>query len=121
MAIRLRKETKPMRFPKRLPKMIALLCFATLFFLPVAFTKAVEPQVVEVQSATEAPTGFDNQSNGLIPQGQFDADKAIFDEHEGISDGLGPVYNAQSCGECHQSPVSGGVSQIAELRAGHFD
>ena len=35
--------------------------------------------------------------------------------------GLGPVYNAQSCAECHQNPVSGGISQISELRAGHFD
>ena len=36
-----------------------------------------------------------------------------------ISDGLGPVYNAQSCRECHQNPVTGGISQISELRAGH--
>src|SRR3989441_9278733 len=37
------------------------------------------------------------------------------------ADGLGPVYNAQSCGECHQNPTSGGISQINELRAGHFN
>src|SRR5262249_30311709 len=36
-------------------------------------------------------------------------------------EGLGPVYNAQGCGECHQTPVAGGISQITELRAGHFD
>src|SRR4029077_17010049 len=35
------------------------------------------------------------------------------------SDGLGPLYNAQSCRECHQSPVSGAASQVAELRVGH--
>jgi CxxC motif-containing protein (DUF1111 family) len=38
---------------------------------------------------------------------------------EAISDGLGPLYNAQSCRECHQNPVSGGPSQITELRVGH--
>ncbi|HEY6214833.1 MAG TPA: di-heme oxidoredictase family protein, partial [Vicinamibacterales bacterium] len=31
------------------------------------------------------------------------------------------VYNAQSCAECHQSPVTGAGSQISELRAGHLD
>src|SRR5262249_27593134 len=25
------------------------------------------------------------------------------------------------CAECHQNPVTGGISQITELRAGHFD
>ena len=32
--------------------------------------------------------------------------------------GLGPVYNAQACSECHQNPISGSVSQINEQRAG---
>src|SRR2546425_461546 len=36
------------------------------------------------------------------------------------ADGLGPLYNAQSCGECHQNPTSGGASQITELRVGHL-
>jgi CxxC motif-containing protein (DUF1111 family) len=31
------------------------------------------------------------------------------------------VYNAVSCSECHQNPVSGGPSQITELRVGHRD
>ncbi len=37
-----------------------------------------------------------------------------------MDDGLGPLYNAQSCRECHQNPTSGGVSQITELRVGHL-
>ena len=36
-------------------------------------------------------------------------------------DGLGPVFNAQSCRECHQNPVVGGGAQVSELRAGHFN
>src|SRR5258708_31916271 len=51
----------------------------------------------------------------------FAADLAKFEEVEAIKDGLGPVYNAQSCRECHQNPVSGGSSQITELRVGHLD
>jgi CxxC motif-containing protein (DUF1111 family) len=31
------------------------------------------------------------------------------------------VYNARSCGECHDNPITGGGSQFVELHAGHFD
>jgi CxxC motif-containing protein (DUF1111 family) len=74
-----------------------------------------------VYAAVEAPTGFDNKTNGFTTQAQFDADLATFDEFEVIDDGLGPVYNAQSCRECHQNPVSGSGSQITELRVGRVD
>jgi CxxC motif-containing protein (DUF1111 family) len=70
---------------------------------------------------TEAPTGFDDGTNGLVKQPQHDADRATFEVRDFIKDGLGPVYNAQSCAECHQNPISGSVSQINELRAGHLD
>jgi CxxC motif-containing protein (DUF1111 family) len=74
--------------------------------------------VLYAVGATEAPAGFDNQTNGFEPQANMDADRAKFDEVEQISDGLGPNYNAQSCRECHQNPVSGAISQITEERAG---
>lgn len=70
-------------------------------------------------SLPEAPTGFDNKTNGLVDEATHAADQAKFDEVEQISDGLGPLYNAQSCRECHQNPTSGGGSQIGELRVGH--
>ncbi len=70
---------------------------------------------------TEAPAGFDGGTNGFIDQAQMDADRATFEERDDVSKGLGPVYNAQSCAECHQNPVTGGISQITELRAGHFN
>ncbi len=69
-------------------------------------------------AATEAPAGYDNLTNGFESQTQMNLDRATFDEIEQISDGLGPVYNAQACRECHQNPVSGSGSQILELRAG---
>ena len=72
-------------------------------------------------AATEAPTGFDNQSNGLVDAATHQADQAKFDTVEQIADGLGPLYNAQSCRECHQNPVSGAASQVSELRVGHQD
>src|SRR5438034_4098332 len=69
--------------------------------------------------SSEAPTGFDNQSNGMVDDATHQADQVKFEEVEQQSDGLGPLYNAQSCRECHQSPVSGAASQVSELRVGH--
>jgi CxxC motif-containing protein (DUF1111 family) len=96
-----------MRYLKALTTAIGAMALA----LPVALT----------QSATDAPTGFDDETNGMITQEEFDLARDIFDEREEKDEGLGPVYNAQSCGECHQNPTSGGISQVTELRAGHFN
>ena len=86
--------------------------------------------------ATEAPTGFDNLTNGFTDQGppfeelnednvvalrSFNDNRFIFEEVEKIQDGLGPTYNAQSCRECHQNVVTGGASQVAELRSGRTE
>ncbi|HVT58299.1 MAG TPA: di-heme oxidoredictase family protein [Thermoanaerobaculia bacterium] len=79
------------------------------------------PVVFAGSPPTEAPAGFDNQTNNFEDQATMDADRASFDQVEQISDGLGPVYNAQACRECHQNPVSGTISQITEQRAGNFN
>jgi CxxC motif-containing protein (DUF1111 family) len=84
---------------------------------------------------TEAPTGFDDQTNGFDKQGppfesieednvvplrSFNDNRFLFEEAELIDDGLGPTYNAQGCRECHQNVVTGGASQIAEHRTGRM-
>jgi CxxC motif-containing protein (DUF1111 family) len=71
---------------------------------------------------SDAVTGFDDRSNGFSDPNRRLADQKFFEEVEHIApDGLGPLYNAQSCRECHQTPVTGGASQVAELRVGHLD
>ena len=102
----------------KLLKLVVLVSFALAFLLPVAFNSN---RVQSQAGATEAPTGFDNQTNNFVTQTTFVADIATFEERDDKSKGLGPVYNAQSCAECHQNPVTGGISQITELRAGHTD
>jgi len=72
-------------------------------------------------TSTEAATGSDDSTNGAVNDSTHQADQAAFDEVEEIADGLGPLYNAQSCRECHQNPTSGGSSQISELRVGHLE
>ena len=69
----------------------------------------------------EAPSGFDGLTNGVVDQARFESLRGVFEERETIDDGLGPVYNAQACAECHQNPTTGGASQVTELRAGRFD
>ncbi|MFL6283845.1 MAG: di-heme oxidoredictase family protein [Pyrinomonadaceae bacterium] len=68
----------------------------------------------------EAPTAFNDETNDLVDQTQHDADRATFEVRDDIAKGLGPVYNAQSCAECHQNPVTGAISQVNELRAGRL-
>ena len=93
--------------------------------------------------ATEAPAGFDGADNGFlaefcanqaelartsslspaIPADECNMDAAVgeFAGPEGESDGLGPIFNARGCGECHiANPVFGATSQITETRAGLF-
>ena len=81
----------------------------------------------------EAPTGFDNLTNGFLKQGppyekikegnveplrSFNDGRFVFEEVETVADGLGPTYNAQSCSARRQNVVTGGASRIAEHRTG---
>ncbi|HET7504701.1 MAG TPA: di-heme oxidoredictase family protein [Kofleriaceae bacterium] len=88
-----------------------------------AATATIPPEGggVSTNAITEAPTGYDNLTNEFLTQADFDAAREIFEETEVLDDGLGPVYNAQSCRECHQNPVTGAASQVTEFRAGHFN
>src|SRR5207253_11278912 len=97
-------------------RIAAFLLFAAALALPIWQSRSVEGQ-----SVTEAPTGFDTLTNGMVTQAVHDGDRDTFEERDDVRKGLGPVYNAQSCAECHQNPVTGGISQISELRAGHND
>lgn len=106
----------------------APLLVAALVILPAAVTQ------LRSQAGNEAPTGFttptlsenpgsQSVSNGLPePAGDtFANDQSVFEEAEGVDNGLGPIYNARSCADCHQNPVTGGGSQVSEFRVGHLD
>jgi CxxC motif-containing protein (DUF1111 family) len=88
---------------------------------PPARAPQAAPQDLAMDLPDEAPTGFDNLTNGFEDQTAFSNDRTKFEEVEAIADGLGPVYNATSCVSCHQNPVSGSSSQVAEVRAGHHE
>src|SRR3984893_7852988 len=86
---------------------------------PREITPASTAHANLVPLLSEAPTGCDHNSNAVVDEQTHRSDQANFEQFEAISDGLGPLFNAQSCRECHQSPVTGGVSQVTELRVGH--
>jgi CxxC motif-containing protein (DUF1111 family) len=89
---------------------------------------------VAQQAPTEAPAGFDtptlatnpgsqSHNNGLVepPGDTYALDQASYELDHDVSTGLGPVFNARACADCHQNPVSGAASQFTELRVGHND
>jgi CxxC motif-containing protein (DUF1111 family) len=97
----------------------------------VAVKLAIGIAGIGQRSAKEAPAGFNTPSfngaqsvsNGITepPGDTYALDQQIYEENESAQSGLGPVYNATSCVNCHQNPNSGGASQITELRVGHND
>lgn len=44
-----------------------------------------------------------------------------FNTFEDINDGLGPIFNAQACGQCHSNGAIGGAGEQIERRFGRFD
>jgi CxxC motif-containing protein (DUF1111 family) len=114
-----------------------------LFVLATAALLAALTDAVQGQGGVnDAPSGFELRSNGfdeefcanqskltdsdnspLIPDDEcsFEAALEEFIGPETIADGLGPIFNAAGCGECHLTPIIGGTSQIMEKRAGFFN
>ena len=102
----------------KLVPMLATACFATVMLTPAPCQTPSRRNLAAVV-LPDVPAGFDKKSNALVDDATHSVDQQKFDEVETIADGLGPLYNAQSCRECHQNPVSGGGSQVVELRVGH--
>ena len=52
---------------------------------------------------------------------RFDRGRAVFDSVFTAETGLGPLFNADACGECHEDPASGGSGDEVEVHAAAFD
>lgn len=105
----------------KLLKLCALACLLAVLCLGVGPrpASALADETNKAQTS-EAPSGFDNLTNGHVSQVDFEAASETFAEAESIADGIGPVYNALACVDCHQNPVIGGNSQVLEVRAGRY-
>ena len=51
---------------------------------------------------------------------QFDSGRAVFDSTFTPPVGLGPLFNASGCGECHENPVTGANGDEVEHHAAVF-
>ena len=49
---------------------------------------------------------------------RFNAGRQEFSDVESVADGLGPVFNGRSCGECHNAPAIGGGNRRLVTRIG---
>src|SRR6202011_3386879 len=87
-----------------------------------------QPTPTEASAGFDTPTlaqnpGSQSVSNGIAepPGDSYVLDQTRFEQDHDATTGLGPVFNARACADCHQNPVSGGSSQFTEVRAGHKD
>lgn len=59
---------------------------------------------------------------GISPaeRARFDSGRAVFAQVFTPETGLGPLFNANACAECHEDPVSGGTGDEVERHAAAF-
>jgi CxxC motif-containing protein (DUF1111 family) len=102
---------------------IAVVARQSLTEAPAGLTTPTLGQTVGPDGALVGNGGSQSVSNGITepPGDTFALDQAQFERRHDSSTGLGPVFNATSCAECHQNGVTGAASQFTEVRAGHKD
>ena len=90
---------------------------------PAGFTTPTLGQAIGQTGELTVSPGSQSVSNGIAePSGDtFALDQAQFERRHDPATGLGPVFNATSCVECHNNGVAGAASQFTEQRVGHTD
>jgi len=90
---------------------------------PAGFTTPTLGQAIGSTGELTVNAGSQSTSNGIAepPGDSFALDQAQFERRHDPSTGLGPVFNATSCVECHNNGVAGAASQFTEQRVGHND
>jgi CxxC motif-containing protein (DUF1111 family) len=90
---------------------------------PAGFTTPTLGQAIGPNGELTVNAGSQSISNGIEepPGDTFALDQAQFERKHDPSTGLGPVFNATACVDCHNNGVAGAASQITEQRVGHND
>jgi CxxC motif-containing protein (DUF1111 family) len=90
---------------------------------PAGFTTPTLGQTISPTGELSVNPGAQSISNGIEepPGDTFALDQAQFERRHDPSTGLGPVFNATACVECHNNGVAGAASQFTEQRVGHND
>lgn len=91
-------------------------------FLFLALALSLGIAWVPVRSTVaQSGANFGDPLPGLSASDQtnFTTGKTSFQQIESVSpDGLGPIFNARGCGECHSFPTTGGAGAANEVRFG---
>jgi CxxC motif-containing protein (DUF1111 family) len=75
--------------------------------------------LIVAAAACQPPLKPGDPVRGLTPEqrARFDRGRLVFDSVFTPATGLGPLFNANACGECHDDPVAGGVGNEVEVHA----
>jgi len=115
---------------KQTSKVVAVLGFSFVASLATSQTlprRAGHPPRIGQKQLPHTPAQFGDPLPGLTTDQttNFTVGQAQFQTPDGIADGLGPIFNAQSCVACHDQPLTstgavtiGGASAITETRFG---
>jgi len=90
---------------------------------PAGFTTPTLGATIGPTGQLTVTPGSQSISNGIAepPGDTFLLDQAQFERKHDANSGLGPVFNATACVECHNNGVAGAASQFTEQRVGHND
>ena len=102
---------------------IVLVAQQTATEAPAGFTTPALGQAAGQTGELTVSSGSQSISNGIEepPGDTFALDQAQFERRHDASSGLGPVFNATACVDCHNNGVTGSASQFTEQRVGHKD
>jgi CxxC motif-containing protein (DUF1111 family) len=79
--------------------------------------------VLSTSTACRRPPKPGDPVRGLsaADRARFDSGRAVFDSTFTPETGLGPLFNADGCGECHEDPAAGGTGDEVERHATAFN
>ena len=90
-----------------------------LWLVAFGFTSAIGCGAPEDDVATTDNAVLGDQLGG-ISAAAFAEARTNFAQEEGITDGVGPVFNEKACGACHTDGSLGGAGVQIERRYGRF-
>ena len=97
--------------PRNFLRRIGLGLFLAVSSAHAALSASVDTMTVEVFGGPLAELSAEERA-------RFTAGREVFVAARGVSEGLGPVYNDDSCVACHRVPAIGGGSDRIETRFG---
>lgn len=89
-----------------------LLIIITVMLIPLCWMGVGYQNPVQAQNTSNSTTSvaLGDPLPGLSSKelGRFRSGQSEFERHHSVQDGLGPIFNGDSCVQCHGEPVSGG-------------